>query len=50
MRNNLNLFNRLNKITEKKFQELLKKLNIQIVTLTIKQKDDIKKEDKNKCD
>jgi hypothetical protein len=42
-----NLIKNILNITEKQFSDIIKKLNINIVTLTIKQKDDIK-EDQNK--
>jgi len=52
-----NLINKICKVTEKQFNAIIKKLNINMVTLTMKQKDDIKEDDKikidikkNKCD
>jgi hypothetical protein len=49
MKKNLikNVLKVTDKYCEKKFNDLVKKLNINIVTLTIRQKDDIK-EDQNK--
>jgi len=38
------------KYTEEKFNALLKKLNINIVSLTMKQKEDIEPTKKDRCD
>jgi hypothetical protein len=42
-----NLIKNICNVTEKQFNDIIKKLKINIVTLTMKQKDDIK-EDQNK--
>ena len=52
MKKNLikNICNLTEKYCEKEFNDIIKKLNITMVTLTMKQKDDIKEDDKYKID
>ena len=45
-----NLIKNICKVTEKQFNAIIKKLNINMVTLTMKKKDDIKEDDKYKID